>query len=158
MPSIRQVNLLILLSVIGLLGYALYTQYFLYLEPCPLCMTQRLFYILLGLFALLALAHTSGRKIYALLGSLSAAAGIATASRQVWLQHLPKEEVPPCGPSLEYMLQTSPLLDTVLTMFKGDGNCAEVVWTFLGFSMGEWSLFCFIGLLLLTLWQLLRSH
>ena len=157
MPSVRQINLFILVSVIGLMSYALYTQYFLYLEPCALCMSQRLFYILLAVFALVAIVHQRWRRLYAVLCALSAAAGVAIAGRQVWLQHLPKDQVPPCGPSLDYMLQTSPFTDVLLTLFSGDGNCAEVVWTFLGFSMGEWSLAWFTLFMLLSLYQLLRE-
>lgn len=158
LPTTRQTNLLILLSTIGLMSYALYTQYFEYLEPCPLCMTQRLFYILVGLLALLGLVHYRHEKVYAILGALSALAGAAVAGRQVWLQHLPPDQVPACGPSLEYMLEAFPLGQTLETLLSGDGNCAEVVWTFLGFSMGEWSLACFLGLLTACIWQFFRNR
>jgi disulfide bond formation protein DsbB len=157
LPSSAHTNLLTATSVAGLMSYALYTQYYQYLEPCPLCMTQRLFYCLIMVFALLALVHNKGQKIYAGLAGLSAVAGIATAGRQVWLQHLPPEQVPACGPSLQYMLETFPIGQTLRTMITGDGNCAEVVWTFMGFSMGEWSLAWFVGLAAVSLWQLLRT-
>lgn len=157
LPTAKQTNMLIVTGVIGMMAYALYTQYYQYLEPCPLCMTQRLFYILIGLFASLALLHQRGQKIYAGLATLSALGGAATAGRQVWLQHLPPDQVPACGPSLEYMLETFPLSQTLRTMITGDGNCAEVSWTFMGFSMGEWSLACFIGYTGLCIWQLLRK-
>ncbi len=157
LPNTKQTNLLMLLSTIGLMSYALYTQYYQYLEPCPLCITQRLFYILIGVFALLALLHQRGQKIYAALAGLSALGGIATAGRQVWLQHLPPDKVPACGPSLEYMLETFPLSETFRAMVTGDGNCAEVVWTFMGFSMGEWSLACFVGFASVCCWQWLRK-
>lgn len=157
LPSVRQTNLLIILAVIGFMSYALYTQYFEYLEPCPLCMTQRFFYCLVGLFAFLGLLHHRRNAVYMVLAALSAIGGIATAGRQVWLQHLPPEQVPACGPSLEYMLETFPLSETLMTMLRGDGNCAEIVWTFLGFSMGEWSLACFVGFLAICSWQLIRK-
>lgn len=157
LPTPRQTYALVLIAVIGLMGYALYTQYYQYLDPCPLCMTQRFFYVLTGLFALLALVHFRGHKIYAGLGLLSAVGGIVVAGRQVWLQHLPPEKVPACGPSLEYMLDTFPLGQTLKALFSGDGNCAEVDWTFLSLSMAEWSLICFIGLVFVLLWQLLRK-
>ena len=156
LPSIKQTNALIIASVTGLMSYGLYTQYYQYLEPCPLCMTQRAFYCLIGGFALLGILHQRRHRIYSALAALSAIGGIATAGRQVWLQHLPPEQVPACGPSLEYMLETFPLSETLMTMVRGDGNCAEVVWTFIGFSMGEWSLACFVGFLLVCSWQMLR--
>ena len=158
LPNQQQTFFFIMLSTIGLMSYALYTQYFEYLEPCPLCMTQRLFYILIGLFAFIALFHRSKSKVYSILITLSAIGGALTAGRQVWLQHLPPDQVPACGPSLEYMLETFPLTQTLATMIRGDGNCAEVVWTFLGFSMGEWSLACFIGFIVVGCWQLLRKN
>ena len=156
-PSMKQTNILIAISSIGLISYALYTQYYELLEPCPLCMTQRLFYGLISLFAIAALLHPQCLKVYTGLTGVSALGGIFTSGRQVWLQHLPPEQVPACGPGLEYMLETFPLSETLLTMFRGDGNCAEVVWTLLGFSMGEWSLLCFIGYFGLCIWQLLRD-
>lgn len=157
LPTTKQTNLIIIAAVISMMGYALYTQYYEFLEPCPLCMTQRLFYILLGSFAFIALLHPRRQKIYAALGGLSAMGGAAAAGRQVWLQHLPPDQVPACGPSLQYMLETFPLGQTLRTMITGDGNCAEVVWTFVGYSMGEWSLLCFTGFIGLCLWQMLRD-
>lgn len=159
LPNLRQSYALILLVVIGLMSYGLYTQYYLYLQPCPLCMTQRLFYCLIGAFAFVAFIHNGGvnsHRVYASLMSLSALGGIGAAGRQVWMQYLPADEVPACGPSLEYMLDTFPFAEAMKMLILGDGNCAEVIWTFLGFSMGEWSLACFIGLLAASLWQLLR--
>ena len=158
LPNIRQTNLMMVLSVIGLMSYALYTQYYLFLEPCPLCMTQRFFYVLIALFALIALFHPTKYKLYSILALFSAFGGMATAGRQVWLQHLPPDQVPACGPSLEYMLETFPLSETLMTMIRGDGNCAEVVWSFIGFSMGEWSLICFTGYAVVFIWQLLRRR
>ncbi|WP_101758780.1 disulfide bond formation protein B [Oceanicoccus sp. KOV_DT_Chl] len=157
LPNRQQTNLLLIISVIGLMSYALYTQYYQYLEPCPLCMTQRLFYILIAVFAGAALIHRGKAKLYAFLTTLSALAGAGFAGRQVWLQHLPPEQVPACGPSLQYMLETFPISEALMTMIRGDGNCAEVVWTFLGFSMGEWSLACFLGFVAAGCWQFLRS-
>lgn len=143
-----------LLSVIGLMSYAIYAERVLYLDPCPLCITQRMFYIGVGLFALLGLVfirHLWTQRLSASLLSICAVGGVLTASRQVWLQHLPPEQVPECGLGLQYWLQNEPWLKTLTLLFKGDGNCAEVHWRFLGLSMGEWSLLWFIGLLLVGL-------
>ena len=156
--SIRQTHSLVVVGVIGLMSYALYTQYYLFLEPCPLCITQRLFYILIALFALLALLHQAKYKLYSIFALLSAFAGMATAGRQVWLQHLPPDQVPACGPGLEYMLETFPLSETLSTMIRGDGQCAEVVWSFVGLSMGEWSLVCFTAFAAIFVWQLIRQN
>ncbi len=140
-----------LFSVIGLMSYAIYAERVLYLDPCPLCITQRMFYVGIGLFALAGLVFIRTlwvQKAAGVLLCLSALGGIMTASRQVWLQHLPADKVPECGPGLQYWLENEPWLRTLSLLFKGDGNCAEVVWTFMGFSMGEWSLAWFVGLLI----------
>ncbi len=143
-----------LFSIIGLMSYAIYAERILYLDPCPLCITQRLFYILVGIFALVGLLFIRRprlQRVVACLMALSAVGGIITAGRQVWLQHLPPEKVPECGPGLSYWMENEPWLQTLSLLFKGDGNCAEVNWTFMGFSMGEWSLAWFVGLLLVAL-------
>ena len=129
---------------------ALYTQYVDGLTPCPLCMSQRVFYVLTALIALIAALHNRGTRIYGALCTLSALAGAAVAGRQVWLQHLPPDQVPACGPSLEYMLQTLPYGEVIMHMLKGDGNCAIVDWRLWGLSMAEWSLLCFAALVLIS--------
>jgi disulfide bond formation protein DsbB len=143
-----------LCSIVGLMSYAIYAERVLYLDPCPLCITQRVFYVLIGIFSLIGLVFIRQRRaqqVAAVLMALSAVGGIITAGRQVWLQHLPPEKVPECGPGLSYWMENEPWLRTLSLLFKGDGNCAEVNWTFLGFSMGEWSLAWFLALLLVAL-------
>ncbi len=157
-PTSRLLLFAVAAAVTALLGYALYTQYYEGLEPCPLCMTQRLFYLLTGITALIAALHNHCARAYGALIALFAAAGAGVAARQVWLQHLPPNQVPACGPSLEYLLQTLPFSDALLHMFRGDGNCAVIDWTLLGLSMAAWSLICFLGFLAIGLWQLLRRR
>jgi disulfide bond formation protein DsbB len=137
----------------------LYLQHVLELEPCPLCITQRAFVILTGLLALIAALHNPqgwGRRLYALLCTLAALGGAAVAGRHVWLQHLPEDLAPACGPSLEYMLDTLPLSETFALVMMGDGNCADTVWTLLGFSIPEQTLALFLLLAGLSLYQMLR--
>src|ERR1700712_5763568 len=102
----RVVFFLIAVTIGVLFAVALYTQYVGGLEPCPLCMTQRFFYGLTALIAGIPRLHNRHPQRYAVLVIASALAGAGVAARQVWLQHLPPNEVPACGPSLEYMLQT----------------------------------------------------
>jgi len=131
------------------------------LEPCPLCMTQRVFVLGCGLFTLLAAIHgpgPTGRRIYAAVAGLFAVGGGAVAARHVWLQHLPPDQVPACGPSLEYMLDVLPFSETLELVLMGDGNCAEVVWTFMGLSIPEQALLLFSALFAANLWQLLRNN
>mgnify|MGYP000389169489 CR=1 FL=1 len=154
----RNIYFLLLISVIGMVGYALYSEKVLGLVPCALCMTQRIFYCLVGFFALLALIHSQSHRLYALFMALSAVIGASVAGRQVWLQHLPPDQVPACGPSLEYMLNTFPFAEALKMLLLGDGNCAEVVWRFIGLSMAEWSLIGLTGLAAASLWQALRRQ
>jgi disulfide bond formation protein DsbB len=134
---------------LALLGYAYYLQYVQGLEPCPLCMVQRgCFYAVLALFVLAALhgPRSRGAVVYAVLITLFAAGGAATAGRQVWLQHLPADKVPQCGPDLFFMLENLPLSRTIQKLFQGSGECAAVDWKFLGLSIAGWSLVWFIAL------------
>jgi disulfide bond formation protein DsbB len=154
----RPVFFLIALTIAVLFAVALYTQYFGGLIPCPLCMTQRFFYGTTALLAVAAGVHNRNRALYGALVALSAAFGGAVAGRQVWLQHLPADEVPACGPSLEYMLQTLPFGDVLKRLFQGDGNCAVVDWRLLGLSMAEWSLLWFVLLAAAGIWQAMRRR
>lgn len=156
-PS-RTVFLAIVVAIAALFAVALYTQYVGGLNPCPLCMTQRVFYVLTAAIAVIAAIHNRAVRVYSGLALLSALGGAAIAVRQVWLQHLPPNEVPACGPSLQYMLQTLPFSDVLTNLLKGDGNCAVVDWRFLGLSMAEWSLVCFAGLAGISLWLLSRRN
>ena len=77
--------------------------------------------------------------------------GAAIAARHVWIQNLPPDQVPECGPTLDYMLEVFPLGEALTMVFTGSGECAEVLWTFLGLSMPAWALLCFLGLTIVGL-------
>lgn len=149
----------VVLICAGLMGYALYVQYQMLLDPCPLCIFQRLAFIWVGAWALVAAVHNpSGLagRVYAGMVLLGAAAGAAVAGRHLWLQNLPPGEVPECGPGLAYLLDTAPFLDVLKTVLLGDGNCAEVDWVFLGLSMPGWTLAWFLALGAGTVYFLLK--
>jgi disulfide bond formation protein DsbB len=142
-----------------LLGFGYYLQYVQGLDPCPLCLVQRgFFYAVMGIFILAALHAPlgAGRIAYGGLAALVAAGGLAAAARQVWLQHLPPERVPQCGPDLYFMLENFPLSRTLKTLISGTGECAVVDWTFLGLSIAEWSLGWFVLLIVYAIWLALR--
>jgi len=151
---------LAVIALHAMLFARLYLEEILGLAPCPLCMTQRIFVVLWGGIALLAALHNPvgwGQKVYASLCALAAVGGGAIAVRHVWLQHLPPEEVPACGPSLEYMLETLPFSETLNLVLMGDGNCAETLWTFLGLTIPEQTLIMASAVTLVCLWQLFRK-
>jgi len=96
-------------------------------------------------------------RFYAAIIFLASAAGIWVAGRQVWLQSLPEDEVPLCGPPLEYILEVFPFGDLLSALFIGDGNCAEISWQFLGLSMAGWSCIWFTLFLFLSILLVLKS-
>ncbi len=141
----------------GMLGVGAYFQFVEQLEPCPLCISQRIAILLTGIIFLVATLHnpkTMGRKIYAIAAGLSALCGAAISSRHVWLQNLPPEEVPECGPGLEYIFENFPLTETLKLMLNGTGECADVLWTFLGLSIPAWTLIAFVLLAALSISQI----
>jgi disulfide bond formation protein DsbB len=151
---------LAIMAVIAMLFARVYLEQMLGLPPCPLCMTQRVFVVLWGVIALVAALHNparTGRRIYATLCALAALAGAAVAVRHVWIQHLPPDQVPACGPSLEYMLETLPFSETVSMVLMGDGDCAAIHWTFLGLSIPEQTLVMAAVVLAICLWQIFRK-
>jgi len=151
--SFRLRFLLGFVACVALIAFALYTQHYLYLNPCPLCIFQRIAFIALGIVFLVGGLHAprsaGGRRAYGVLAMIPALAGIGIASRHVWLTHLPPDQVPSCGPPLDFMMEASPLADVVKQVLTGSGECAKVDWTFLGMSMPAWSLAWFV---LLALW------
>lgn len=157
----RWLNLFGFLVCLGGLGVALFAQFHLGMEPCPLCIFQRLALAALGVLFLVAALHDPrdwGAKIYGVLLDLTALLGMGIAARQVWLQHLPSDEVPQCGPGLDYMLQNFPLSETIRMALTGSGECAKVE-TLLGLSIPEWTLMLFLGLGVMGLlgnWRLRR--
>lgn len=127
-----------------MLGYALYAERALHLEPCPLCMFERVGVGLLGLAFLLAAVHHPvsrvGARFYAFLIGLVAAFPGYVAARHVYIQSLPEGSVPSCGATLDYMLEVFPLLTVVRKVLTGGGECAKIDWTLLGLSMPGWVL------------------
>jgi disulfide bond formation protein DsbB len=131
----------------GLIGYALYLQHYEYQNPCPLCILQRMVYMALMAVFLVAALHGPGRtgaRIYGALLFATAAVGAAIASRHVWLQNLPKDQVPECGPGLEYMLNRFPLAQALGKILSGSGECAEAGWSLMGLTIAGWSLVWFV--------------
>ena len=143
------------------MSFALFfLQRYLGFSPCPLCIFQRIGLIIMGIFALMSALFNPKSKIIRLLLWLGSVAGIgwstAVAARHVWLQHLPADQVPSCGPGLDYWLDTLPILQVFKEVFAGSGECASVDWTFIGLSIPEQSLILFSVLLLVHVLILLR--
>ena len=133
----------------GLIGFALYLQHYEYQNPCPLCILQRMTYIALGTVFLVAALHGPGRAASWVYGGLLiaiATVGAAIASRHVWLQHLPKDRVPECGPGFAYILERFPFAQALQKILAGSGECAEAGWSLFGLTIAGWSLVWFVAL------------
>lgn len=137
------------------MGFALYLEHFRHLEPCPMCIFQRVAMIATGLVFLVALIHAPARRamrmVYGGLAALFAAAGAAIAARHVWLQGLPPDQVPECGPTLNYLLDSLPFAQVVTYVLKGEGSCARIDAAWLGITLPGWTLVAFAGLALFAL-------
>ena len=157
----RRLHALGFLACVVLIGVALYFQYVEYLEPCPLCIVQRLIVIAIGVVFLIAAIHNPagwGRRIYDAGLVVLSVLGAAVAGRHVWLQNLPLDQVPECGPGLEFLLKRFTLDQVLHKVLSGSGECAEVVWSFLGLSIPGWTLVAFSGLAILSLVLLFSSR
>lgn len=146
--STRLIFLLGVAACATLVGAALALQHVMGLEPCPLCILQRIVIIAIAVPLLIGALHNPGRlgrRIYAGTTLVLAIAGAGLAGRHLWLQHLPPEQVPSCGPGLDYILETFPPGEALSLILQGSGECATVAWTFMGLSIPGWTLIAFFG-------------
>ena len=153
----RLANLAGCVAVAGLIAYALYAQYVLGLEACPLCIFQRVAYIAGAAVFLAAALHAPGNaRLYGLAALIPNVVGGGIAARHVYIQNLPADQVPACGPGLDYLMDAFPLMDALRLVLSGSGECAEVVWSFVGLSMPSWALIWFVllsGLAVAANWR-----
>jgi len=159
--SFRSVFWLGFLVCLTMLAIAGYFQFIEQLEPCPLCILQRLMVLVTGvLFLLGALQNpvTTGRRVYGFLVMLSASIGAMISARHVWIQQLPADQVPSCGPGLNFILENFPLSQAIDMVMRGSGECADVLWTFLGLSIPGWTLVAFVVMAIIGLKQIFARH
>lgn len=157
--SYKSVNGIGFLLTILTFTTAMYLQTYGGLQPCPLCIIQRVFLLAAMLIFFFGLFYTPKRglrQILSGLGFLFCIGGAFTALRQVWLQHLPADQVPTCGPGLDILLKMLPLNQAIKEVFQGSGDCAQLQWVFMGLSLAEWSLGLFVVLGILFFIQIAR--
>lgn len=146
---------LCLVAVVGLLLFAaLVMEHAFGMDPCPLCLMQRIWFFFAGVFAFTSLLHNPRWGIYPLLTMLAALIGGGFSIRQLYLQSLPADQVPACGPDMAYMLEALPLSDVLIAMTQGTGDCAEVAWSLLGISIPGWALLSFAAIIVMAVLQL----
>lgn len=147
--SARHIFSVVVLLCAGAVGYALYAEHVLGLVPCPLCMFQRVAVIGVGAVCLLAALHGPtgwGVRIYGVLALVVAGLGSAIAGRHVWLQSLPKDQLPSCAPPMDYMWENLPFGNMLKTVLMTSGECADIDWQMLGFSMPVWTFLFFLAI------------
>lgn len=145
----------------ALLAYAYYVQFALGVEPCPMCIFQRIVFISLGIVFLVAAIHAPaarGRRVYAIILGLVACVGVGIAARHLWVQHQPPNPFAGCAPGWNYMISNFPIGKTLRMAFTGTADCAKVSWRILGLSMPFWSMLSFILLGAGGLWAGLRKR
>ena len=145
--SRRRGNALGFVACAGMLSFGYYLQHFKGIEPCPLCIVQRLLLASTGIAFLVAAIHHPARRwaahVYGGIIALSALTGLGVAIRHVWIQHTPESLRPACGPGLEFLLNTFGPLESFRRVLQGSGECGLVQWTFLRLSIPEWTLIAF---------------
>ncbi len=129
------------------------------LEPCLLCMVQRGAVAAFGAFCLLGWITSLKPRLWSCFAALAASLGIYAAGRQLWLQSLPKDQVPLCGgATIEYLLESFPFFEAISLILKGSGECAKVQWTFIHLSIPAWSMLFFCFALFLSLLVLFSKN
>ena len=161
LPSYRIINLLQAFGSLALITIAVaYFENSLNLEPCYLCMIQRGIIIVIGMICVLAAMHNPrqfGQRVYASLSIAMVIIGIYFSGKQLWLQSLPESQVPSCGIPVEQLFDNFSITEAVTMLLIGDGNCAEVQWQLMGFSMPAWVMVCFVGFGVIGAVQFLRK-
>lgn len=154
MTRVRIIFLLGFLGCFVLLLVAAYFQFVEELEPCPLCISQRIIILVVGVVFLVAAVHHPrqlGLRIYSAFILSVALIGASVSARHVWLQNLPADEVPECSPGLGYVFENFPLVETLKLMLNGTGECADIAWVFLGLTIPGWTLIAFLVLAVIGL-------
>lgn len=149
----RPLLLLVVVIVGASMAGALYFQYVLNLEPCPLCVLQRIAIIAAGIAAAGGLLVGAGFGQFAagVLSLLFSLAGAGIAGWHSWLLAVPHEESLSCGRPFEWFHDDFPLAVWLPKIFAGKGDCMNLDWTFFGLAIPHLSLAAFAAMIALTL-------
>jgi len=158
----RGFNLFMAFVCHQLLIAAFYFQYVEGMDPCPLCIFQRIAVFVLGIWFLIhgvhkPLAGSRWNHFYNIGGLITCLVGGGISARHAYLQSLPADQVPACGPSLDYLVDMLPFMEVLDVVLKGSGECAKVSWSLMGLSMPTWLLLFFIGCITLLVWRIYRN-
>lgn len=158
--SARRFHGLVAFAAFALLAVAFYMEYQMDLEPCPLCMLQRIVFFCVGVVSLVSALTVSekARKVFSWMVVVLSFVGAALAIRHLYLQSLPMDELPACLPGLSYMFEVFPWQEIMQAMVMGTGECGDVVWTLFGISIPGWTLVAFIGMAIVNMVIALRVN
>ena len=158
--SARRFHGLVAFAACALLAVAFYMEYQMGLEPCPLCMLQRIVFFCVGVVSLVSAltASEKARKVFSWIVVVLSFVGAALAIRHLYLQSLPMDELPACLPGLSYMFEVFPWQEIMQAMVMGTGECGDVVWTLLGISIPGWTLVAFVGMAIVNIIIALRAN
>jgi len=134
------------LTCFGLVALALWIQTQYHLEPCPLCISQRIVFMAMGVLFLIAAIVRRFPAVFAALQVLTALGGAGVAVRHWWIQAHRENMVADCGVGFDYMFENFPLKKALTLVFRGTGDCAAIDWTLLGLTIPQLALISFIGL------------
>lgn len=154
----RKLNFIGFIICCGIIAFALYLQFVMNIQPCPLCVIERILIAFIGIVMLIAAIHNpseTGDKIYGLLILIIAIAGMCAAGRHIWLQSQPLTLGQICVPGLNYLFTNLPITEALRTLIVGTADCAKVDWTFLGLSIPMWTFLCFDAFALLGFLQII---
>jgi disulfide bond formation protein DsbB len=158
--SARRFHGLVAFAAFVLLAVAFYMEYQMGLEPCPLCMLQRIVFFCVGVVSLVSAltASEKARKVFSWIVVVLSFVGAALAIRHLYLQSLPMDELPACLPGLSYMFEVFPWQEIMQAMVMGTGECGDVVWTLFGLSIPGWTLVAFVGMAIVNIVIALRAN
>jgi protein dithiol:quinone oxidoreductase len=143
LTTFSKVNLFGAILSFVMIGAALLIQLIYQLEPCPLCITQRIIFIVIGLifvFFLFFKHNPLTRIIHLLMLGTVSIAGVIFSVRHIMIQEkwitVPAE----CGIDLDYMFENFPLTQAMNLLFKGTGDCSTIDWSFIGITLPQLAL------------------
>lgn len=144
----------------AIVALALLIQTTYHLEPCPLCISQRIIFMSLGVLFLIAAfvpAHTLFKTLLMALQVLTALGGAGVAIRHWFLQANKESMIADCGVGFDYMFENFPLEKAFKLLFRGTGDCAAIDWTLLGLTLPQLALISFVAFATYAIWLWKRS-
>lgn len=149
------------IACFAIVGLALVIQTRYGLEPCPLCISQRIVLMSLGLLFLIGAyipPQSVFKKLWLLVQVLTTAGGASIAIRHWYLQANRENIVADCGVGFNYMFENFPLQKAFKLLFRGTGDCAAIDWTFLGLSLPQLALITFVCMAIYAVFLVKKNH